>query len=532
MAGGMLGTAVAAWGVDSVLHAGKSMRNVRLAGVAVGGLSESQVEARVHRIAAILETQQFVLRANGKELTASLQQLGADIDVDATVEAVMASGREGLLSSRVGGWVTGLANSSDVDLDVRFDRDDIVPALDQLEDEKATDPIEPTFAVNDGELEVVEGKPGRGLDPGEAEETLENKLRVTRRLIIPLESGDVEPAYTKEDAEALLAEAERWASQSLEVKVGESLATVPKHDLRNWVTTETTVEGLRVGLSQKELISDLADLAPDAADKPVDAKFEIRSGKVIVIPSEPGTKCCDPFAEDVLEGALRARATEPAVLPLATLEPSLTTEEARALGVVEPIGTFTTRHRGGEPRVQNIHRIADLLKGHVILPGETFSVNKTVGPRTRAKGFVSAPVIEDGKFSEGVGGGVSQYATTLFNAAFYAGLDIPVYQSHSIYISRYPRGIEATLSHPAPDLHIRNNTPYGVVIWAGYTETSITVTLYSTRYVEGSIAAQSDSARGVCTVVHTTRARKYVDGRTDTDRFRATYRPAEGVNCT
>ncbi|MFP5326705.1 MAG: VanW family protein, partial [Acidimicrobiia bacterium] len=199
--------------------------------------------------------------------------------------------------------------------------------------------------------------------------------------------------------------------------------------------------------------------------------------------------------------------------------------------IVEPIATFTTSHPAGQPRVQNIHRIADMLRGTVILPGETFSVNGTVGRRTKANGFVAAPVIEEGRFSEGVGGGISQFATTLFNAAFHGGLDFGEYQSHSIYISRYPYGREATLSYPHPDLQIKNTTPHGVLIWPEYTERTITVTLYSTRFATGEQTGQSESQRGNCTRVTTERTRTYVDGRTKVDQVFATYRPAEGVNC-
>ena len=103
-------------------------------------------------------------------------------------------------------------------------------------------------------------------------------------------------------------------------------------------------------------------------------------------------------------------------------------------------------------------------------PGERFSVNDFVGERTREKGFVSAGTIQQGHFKDDVGGGISQFATTLFNAAFFAGLEFDDYQSHTIYISRYPYGREATLNYPDVDLAFINNTPYGILIWPEYTE--------------------------------------------------------------
>ena len=148
-----------------------------------------------------------------------------------------------------------------------------------------------------------------------------------------------------------------------------------------------------------------------------------------------------------------------------------------------------------------------------------------------------------------MGGGVSQFATTMFNAAFFAGLDIPTYAMHGLYISRYPYGREATLSFPSPDLRVRNTTPYGVLIWPTYTGSSITVTLYSTKYLTSS--EQTNQTRtekeskppadapkdpppespGPCVAVTTERTRVYLDGRSVVDRFSGLYAPAEGWSC-
>jgi vancomycin resistance protein YoaR len=151
-----------------------------------------------------------------------------------------------------------------------------------------------------------------------------------------------------------------------------------------------------------------------------------------------------------------------------------------------------------------------------------------------AKGFVAAPVIgENGYFSDDVGGGVSQFATTMFNAAFFAGLEIPEYQAHGIYISRYPYGREATLDYGNIDLKVRNNTPFGILLWPTYTDSSITVSIYSTRYIEAGQDSQTQETSGaVCTRVTTVRKRTWVTtGEVQLDKFTALYTPAEGMQC-
>ena len=131
-----------------------------------------------------------------------------------------------------------------------------------------------------------------------------------------------------------------------------------------------------------------------------------------------------------------------------------------------------------QPRVQNIHRIADLLDQRIVRPDETFSINAIVGERTVKNGFVAAPSIEDGEMVDTVGGGISQFATTFFNAVFYGGYDIIERAPHTYWFSRYPMGHEATLSYPKPDIIFKNDSKAGILIDTSYTDTSITVKLY------------------------------------------------------
>jgi vancomycin resistance protein YoaR len=175
--------------------------------------------------------------------------------------------------------------------------------------------------------------------------------------------------------------------------------------------------------------------------------------------------------------------------------------------------------------------MADLVRGAVVAPGGTFSINDHVGQRTAEKGFVAAGAIRDGQHVDEIGGGVSQFATTMFNAAYFAGLEIVTSQAHSEYFDRYPYGREATMGFPAPDLAFRNDTPYGILIWTSYTDSSLTVTLYSSPHATAEQTGTTESRAGACKVVTTTRTRTFPDGHTEQDTFRATYRPGEGIRC-
>ncbi|MDQ3146029.1 MAG: VanW family protein, partial [Actinomycetota bacterium] len=301
--------------------------------------------------------------------------------------------------------------------------------------------------------------------------------------------------------------------------------------VRPWLRSRAGPEGLELTVDEERIVADLPGLLPGLGQAPVDAGLRVEGDGVVVVPSGDGTTCCGPEAPALIREALLDRPPGPVALPLTAKAPERTSEEAAALGVTRPVATFTTRHAAGESRVTNIHRIADLVRGVVIEPGASFSVNGFVGRRTRENGFVEGGVIEDGVFQTSVGGGISQFATTLFNAAFFGGLDFEAYQSHSLYISRYPFGREATLSFPEPDLEVSNPTPYGILVWPTYDASSITVTLWSTPSVSAVQSAQSRVPVGPCTRVNTERTRTWLDGRKEVDEVHATYRPREGVDC-
>lgn len=229
---------------------------------------------------------------------------------------------------------------------------------------------------------------------------------------------------------------------------------------------------------------------------PVAARFEIgMDDRVDIVPSQ--------LAQRIDESALaltilRVAASEQRLgeLPFEDGEEAeFTTRDAEGLGIRRLVSSFTTQHACCERRVENIHRIAEMLDGVIVRPGEKLSVNAFVGPRTEKNGFVPAPAIEAGEFVDTVGGGISQFATTLFNALFYGGYDIIERQAHTYWFSRYPMGHEATLSYPKPDLVFKNDTKSGMLLDTVTTKTSITVRIFGDnegRSVQAVVSERKD----------------------------------------
>lgn len=524
---------VALWAVDTKMSDDEVARKVTLGGQSIAGMDAGQLEAAVADLAGRYREAGVVVDAPDGGFEATAPELGLSVDQAATAADAMAVGRTGNVAARIWGWARGFL--VDRPAPVRIDVDQAAMSRIVAErDPKRTPPVEPSLTVKDDKVVPKPGEPGRGISAPSVLAGLRKAGPKGLPLDISVDRDSVPPRFSMDDAKRLADRAEALSAGGLPVTAGSATATVPASVVRGWFRAQATDEELKLTVDASDAPDALAELFPDPVVKPVDAGFSVSGGTVSITPAKAGTGCCAATAAGAIQSALlnRASADTAVALPLKPVAPSRDEDAARKLGINEPIGTFTTNHNAGEPRVQNIHRIADIMRGAVIAPGATLSINDYVGKRTTANGFVPAPIIDENyKFTEDVGGGISQFATTIFNAAFFAGLDIPSYYMHGIYISRYPYGRESTISYPSPDVRIRNNTPYGVLIWPTYTATSITVTMYSTRYVSGEQTNQTKEMKGVCTAVTTERTRTYVDGRKTVDKFTGLYSPEEGVKC-
>ncbi|HWC12518.1 MAG TPA: VanW family protein [Acidimicrobiales bacterium] len=522
-----------AWALDSRAHDRRVVRNVVLAGREVGGMGQAELTGFVEELAGRYEQAAIEVRAPEGGFPSDARELGLTVDRAGTVAGVMAEGRDGSLPGRVLDWARHLFGSRTASVDVQVDRAAVTRVVTE-KDPARMPPVEPFLAIRDGRLSGVSGRPGRGIEVASVERALARADLDRVPVAVDVRRGLIPPRFGREDADRVAAQAEELAAAGFELRAGPKEVTVPPEVLRRWVKAEVADDALRLAPETGSMAEDLASLFPGAVVPPVDAGFAVSGTNVSLTPAKAGSACCAPEAVAAVADALTTTPPPTVSLPLKPVAPRRDESAARRLGIVEQVATFTTPHASGEPRVRNIHLIADRLRGTVIEPGQTFSVNAAIGPRTTEKGFVAAPVIGEGNQLEASpGGGISQFATTLFNAAFFAGLEIPEYQMHTLYISRYPYGREATLSFPRPDLKVRNNSPYGVLVWPTYTGGSITVSLYSTRWVEEVTQSnQTVSERGPCKAVTTERTRRFLDGRTAVDRFRGVYAPEQGVRCT
>ena len=180
-------------------------------------------------------------------------------------------------------------------------------------------------------------------------------------------------------------------------------------------------------------------------------------------------------------------------LPMVVSEPTVKTPQ-NEWGISEAIGEFATPYNAGDaPRTQNLTRGAELVNGTVVKPGEVFSLEKVLGEVDGEHGFAAAGVIQNGEHVDAMGGGLSQVATTVFNAGFEAGMDDTEHHPHQYYFERYPAGREATLWTGNLDMKFTNSTPHAVLVQAWLDGEQIHVRMWSTKYYDVSITSSERS---------------------------------------
>ena len=473
-----------------LLLAGDSIpRNTGVGGVLIGGLSEAEAAAVLEEELSTSISAPRDVSAGEISGTVNSGAAGITLDVDATVQA--AAGQPFNPLSRL----LSLFLERDVAPVLSVDEELLGRAIDEFASTSDRAVIEGAIAFEGIEPVAVDPVPGAALDRSGAATAFLDGVRDD-----PANRAD-EPIELPVDEIAVTITAEE-VQEALTSIAGPALAApilvaAPASEAATGATVEIPVTAIAASLrftpdfaGQLEATIDPAALQTAMGDKlaPLttpaqDARFEIVAGAMTVVPSVDGTSIDLPTLSQTMLDVLSQPAPRQVEAPLTAAPAALTTEAAEALGITEVVSSFTTNYTSSASG-ENIRVVAAEVNGALVLPGDTFSLNGYTGPRTEAQGYIPAGVIISGEFQEAVGGGVSQFATTTFNAVFFAGLEDVYHKPHSYYISRYPAGREATVFYDSIDLVFGNDQPTGIYIQTIWQPGSLTVTFWGTKQVD------------------------------------------------
>ncbi|WP_371404509.1 VanW family protein [Kribbella sp. NBC_00662] len=460
IAAAALGVLVVGYGAAFAFAGDKIPGDTTVLGIPIGGLSKDAAKAKLDaglkdRIAAPI-----ALKAGESKFTVAPADAGLTVDVDATVEAAGA-GRS-LSPARIWHALTGGDAVEPV-----VDKDDarLKAAIDKLAAQVNRPATEGTITFKGTEPVTHQPAPGLQLDAAKA------PAAVVAAYPSDGNPKDLPVGVTQPKAgndaikKALTDFAEPAMSGPVRLTVGTKSVELQPAEIAPALTL-TAQDGQVIPALRTKTLEPLFQQRFKALETlPKDATVQIVGAGPKVIPAVDGMV----VDRTKVGAAILAILPKPtgerrAAVPLTPTKAKFTTEQATALGITEKMGDFQTQFPHAPYRNTNIGTAARKINGTLLKPNETFSLNKIVGERTKENGFTEGYIISGGKFEKDLGGGVSQSATTTFNAAFFAGLKVLEHKAHSVYISRYPVGREATVAWPNVDLKFLNDSGHGILV--------------------------------------------------------------------
>ena len=500
--------------VDSAAASDKVARNVTIAGVDVARQTEGEATATVDEYTTELTTQLARVEVNGTVYDLNPADVGLTFDSSSAIDEALSLRKDG-----IGDWIAAFSDPLNVPLTASLDPDMVETVLEKWEQDAIPNPaFEGAITISNGIVKHEYPRSGEAIDKDVASDLILEALEsgTGEPIVIPIVMST--PRLTEADIDDGVERANMIIDRGVVLTNGEygfEFHVVPA-DLGRALSATVTdgddptiqfsvdpavitplVEVVREGLEidpvdaywETALVDDFEEY-PDQYEIKDSPQEEMTEEEIAALPADDTITLIPGLNGTTVDAAEIAVAVELAALGngeggltvVKNAEPAFTTAMAESFGELYELAEFTT-WTPGTNRVHNIHLMADFVDGTIVMPGDEFSVNEVVGRRTLEKGFKYDCAIVGGELScetepVNVGGGVSQFGTTIFNTIYFSCLEDVAHQPHSIYFRKYPEGREATLGYPHPDVAFRNDTQAPVIVRTSYTPRTITVTFF------------------------------------------------------
>ncbi len=461
--------------------------------VDLGGLTRDQAVAHLAAAFSYPTDRHPTLRYGDQVWPVDPANLGTQVDRIATVDAAWTVGHQGGLLDRLLEQAQVLLNSRLVVPVFTFDSGSGRMFLSQVARQVNRPLHNATLSLRDDlAVEIIPGQVGREVD----EEATRQALS---RRIAEMTGGEV--ALVVRESEPLLADLSAAQAQVQRILSAPVVLTAPDFDpwtiepamLAGWLILRPTATSggnatLSVDLDPGQTTRFAEEIAAQVARPAIDARFRFddASGTLLTVAESVPGQTLDVTATVALIESAATGEQRSVPLPLVSIRPAISTEDAPRLGIVELIGEGVTSFAGSSAaRVQNIVVGAAQFDGLFIPPGETFSFNYYLGEVTAEKGYEEGIIIWGNTTRADVGGGLCQVSSTAFRAAFWAGLPITERWPHAFRVGYYepPLGLDATIYSPQVDLKWINDTGNYVLIhtYVDRTDNTLTFSFYGTN---------------------------------------------------
>jgi len=371
------------------------------------------------------ENLQITLKTDKHSLTARYQDLGARYDISAAAGEAFSVGRRGNIFERLLEITRAAVFGTNIDLPITYDEEKVDSFVDEFYKMTLVEVKESALHISDTGVEVFTGSHGEHINKNEAREAVIKYIETSSY-------GEIVPHV--------------------------------------YVTPPTKFN--------------IDDLFQQIISEPAEATFVVENSDVKVVPHRNGRQIEKQVLESIIS-ELENKENVSRQLPVSFVTPEITTEKARELLFRDELATYTTYFStdttNGKNRAHNMAIAVSKINNLILAPGEEFSFNDVVGPRTAERGYKMAHVYSAGKIIDGIGGGICQVSSTMYNAVLKADLTVTERRNHSFTVGYVPLGQDATAFYDSVDFRFVNSTRWPIKILASVGKNSITVTLKGTN---------------------------------------------------
>lgn len=422
------------------------VNGVKIEGIDVSGLTKESANEKIDSIYNEKKQKDIILKYQDYDTTINPELLEVSYDTEKAVEEAINVGKNSNIIINNYNILFALIGKKNINVNLEINEDETNKTIQSIESSIPGAVIEPDYYREDDKLIITKGKEGLKID-------------------------------------------------------NEKLIEKIKENLKNINSSEEFIEIPVINKTPEEI--DIEKIHEDIYKEVQDAYYTKEPFTI-----HPEVEGVDFNIEEAK--ALLQEDKEQYEIPLNITKPKVTTSQIGSEAFPDLLATYSTKYDGGNiDRTTNLRIACQKINDKVILPGETFSYNKTLGERSTATGYKYAKVYENGEVVDGIGGGICQISSTLYNSVLMSNLDIVERRNHQFVTSYTPAGRDATVVYGMTDFRFKNTRTYAVKIKASCSNGIATVSIYGIK--EENEYTVSFSTKTISTIPYTV---KYVDDNT------------------
>ncbi len=403
----------------------KILPNIMVEGVNIGGMTTEDAEKELNlHFGAVSKDRNLIVECDGVQKEIGFNDIDLSVDSGTTAENAFKRGREGGTFKKIISILKSAFLTEEIPLQIKIDESVTKALIDELTDGKEDPPAPAEYKIGDNEITIIRGHGGRMVDRQKAIEMLK----------------------------------------------------------RAAVTPTTERIRFQIEVFEEETV-DVDKLYADITAPIKNAEYKFEDGEVKIIPEKSGAKVDKNLIKQAIDSGQQEY-----IIKAETQTPEITAEKLEEMLFRDVLGSFTTDFSTSTAaRASNVTLTANRINGTILMPGDVFSYDNTIGRRTVANGYREAGVYIGNKVESGIGGGICQTSSTLYSAALYANLEIVSRTSHSLPVSYVPAGQDATIAEGYIDLKIKNSTEYPIKIVASVSGRKITCSIMGVKDPETKV---------------------------------------------